>query len=423
MIATNPRAKNNNQAPELLLPPNPSLSPLPPRALSLFHSESARAPSKLPMIFSGSVGAPAIGAGRCRRAARPGRHPSKQRPGRLAAAAAAAASASPPEIALIASDVDGTLLDPQQDLSPRVASAVRAAADAGVPLIVATGKARGPWAQAVLPRLLAGSGSSSSGPGPSSPPMPGVFLQGLLVADAQGRTLWSRSLDEGVLLDAVLLARELGLTLTAYSGERILAERLDAHTERLLFYKEPAPEAVGPLDALLARGQLPPVQKVIFMGSAERCGQARGEIEAALGEATGRGSCTTALPGMVELLPPGASKGAGLRWLLDNALPREVERRWREMQEQSGATTTTTTVRGLMAMGDGENDREMLEMAEWGVAMGNAGQGLKGVAQAVVATNAEDGVAEAIERFVLAPRGVSGAGVLGAAGAGAGRSS
>jgi hypothetical protein len=45
-------------------------------------------------------------------------------------------------------------------------------------LIVATGKARGPWTPGVLPRL--------------GPPMPGVFLQGLLVADAEGRTMLSR---------------------------------------------------------------------------------------------------------------------------------------------------------------------------------------------------------------------------------------
>jgi hypothetical protein len=45
-------------------------------------------------------------------------------------------------------------------------------------LIVATGKARGPWVSEVLPRL----GSS----------LPGVFLQGLLIADADGATLYNR---------------------------------------------------------------------------------------------------------------------------------------------------------------------------------------------------------------------------------------
>ena len=39
--------------------------------------------------------------------------------------------------------------------------------------------------------------------------------------------------------------------------------------------------------------------------------------------------------------------------------------------------------------------------------MGNAGPRVKAVADAVTASNAEDGVAAAIERFVLAPRGLA----------------
>jgi len=57
-----------------------------------------------------------------------------------------------------------------------------------------------------------------------------------------------------------------------------------------------------------------------------------------------------------------------------------------------------------MALGDAENDIEMLKLVGWGVAMGNAGEKVKAVADAVVRSNEEDGVAEAIEKFVLAPR-------------------
>jgi hydroxymethylpyrimidine pyrophosphatase-like HAD family hydrolase len=255
--------------------------------------------------------------------------------------------------------------------------------------------------------------------------MPGVFLQGLLVADAQGRTLWSRSLEEEAVLAAIRLAKSLHATLTCYCGDRIVAERLDEHTDRLLFYKEPVTEALGDLELLLAQGKLPSVQKVIFMASKERAAAFRAEVEAAFSGGGGggsgdgaasstgpQGSVTTALPGMVELLPFGASKGAGLQWLLDNALPTEVERRWRrEQEERAGAGAEASVIPGLMAMGDGENDREMLAMAEWGVAMGNAGEALKRSAQAVVSSNTDDGVAEAIERFVLAPRRKAGMGV------------
>lgn len=51
-----------------------------------------------------------------------------------------------------------------------------------------------------------------------------------------------------------------------------------------------------------------------------------------------------------------------------------------------------------------ENDIEMLQLAALGVAMGNAGARVKAVARAVVGTNDEDGVAQAIEAHVLAPR-------------------
>jgi hydroxymethylpyrimidine pyrophosphatase-like HAD family hydrolase len=54
-----------------------------------------------------------------------------------------------------------------------------------------------------------------------------------------------------------------------------------------------------------------------------------------------------------------------------------------------------------MALGDAENDIEMLQLAGIGVAVGNASQILKDAADVVVADHNSDGVAEAIERYVL----------------------
>jgi hypothetical protein len=68
----------------------------------------------------------------------------------VASAAAAATSSAAEEFAsgrrkleLIISDVDGTLLNPQQQLTPGVRGALVAAAEAGVPLVVATGGSSG----------------------------------------------------------------------------------------------------------------------------------------------------------------------------------------------------------------------------------------------------------------------------------------
>lgn len=54
-----------------------------------------------------------------------------------------------------------------------------------------------------------------------------------------------------------------------------------------------------------------------------------------------------------------------------------------------------------MAIGDGGNDLEMVSNAGIGVAMGNAVPAVKKAAAHVVASNDEDGIAEAIERLVF----------------------
>lgn len=55
----------------------------------------------------------------------------------------------------------------------------------------------------------------------------------------------------------------------------------------------------------------------------------------------------------------------------------------------------------VFAVGDAENDIDMLQWAGFGVAMGQAPQSVKDAADAVTATIEEDGAAQAIERWVL----------------------
>ena len=55
----------------------------------------------------------------------------------------------------------------------------------------------------------------------------------------------------------------------------------------------------------------------------------------------------------------------------------------------------------MMAFGDAVNDREMLEMAGMGVCMANGDEAARAAADYVTASNDEDGVALALERFVL----------------------
>ena len=54
-----------------------------------------------------------------------------------------------------------------------------------------------------------------------------------------------------------------------------------------------------------------------------------------------------------------------------------------------------------MAIGDENNDIEMIEYAGLGVAMGNAPAAIKALADVTTTSNEEDGVATAIKRYVL----------------------
>lgn len=264
-----------------------------------------------------------------------------------------------PSIKLVAIDLDGTLLDPEGRLSERNAEAVRRANAAGVHVVIATGKSRGS-AEWLLEELLLESH--------------GVFNQGLVIYDTAGIIIQETALDEEVVEGVLRFAEERGLPYFTYSADYIVTPFDSEYRQRLIdLYHEPTP-AIG------AWEREHPVHKIVVIDP-EDDETMQGEVRATLEElCESKATITQAVLNFVEVLPAGASKGAGLRWLLEELeiAPEEA-----------------------MAIGDGENDVEMMEMVGLGVAMGNAHPRVKEVADVVVGSNEESGVAEAIERFVL----------------------
>ena len=90
-------------------------------------------------------------------------------------------------------------------------------------------------------------------------------------------------------------------------------------------------------------------------------------------------------PILLELLPQGVDKGYGLQQLC----------RYLQLSPQQ-----------VMAIGDEENDLAMLRFAEYGVAMDNATDDVKELACFVTRNNDQDGVAWAIEQYVLSNKEV-----------------
>ena len=67
---------------------------------------------------------------------------------------------------------------------------------------------------------------------------------------------------------------------------------------------------------------------------------------------------------------------------------------------QALATYLGTTLEETMAIGDSENDLSMINAAGLGIAMGNASDDIKAIADYITTSNNEDGVGEAIKKFI-----------------------
>lgn len=271
------------------------------------------------------------------------------------------------DVRLIVTDVDGTLLNSRQELSERTAAALKEAAALGVPTVVATGKTRGPWARSLYEKL-----------GEENRNMPGLFIQGLVTCDGRGTVLKSRTLGKVDVKDILRFAKTRNSVVVAFCGENIVCSTRNAYTDKVLDYGEPEPLECGDL---LAKSDEYDVNKVLLFGDDEAVKKYRVEAETILADVC---DITVAVPGMLEFLPKGASKGSAVRELC-------------EAMDIDPAN--------VMALGDGENDKEMLAYVGLGVAVGNASAATKLAADVVMMeTNDDDAVAMAVEKYVIEPR-------------------
>jgi hydroxymethylpyrimidine pyrophosphatase-like HAD family hydrolase len=243
----------------------------------------------------------------------------------------------------------------------------------GVEVVVATGKARPAAIKAAATQGLDGIIVGKN--------TPGVFLQGLEVYGRGGALVYEAKMPEDVTRDAFMMMDDVvhdGLALTAFCGDNcatlapsVLLDELH-HT-----YHEPASEIAGSVDEILSNNT---VRKLLLMGpSKESIDGVRSIWEAAF---RGRAEVTQAVADMLEILPLGNDKSKGVRAVLKSM--------------------DVNPMTDVVAIGDGENDAEMLRFVGCGVAMANATEKTKsGAAHVLDASNTQDGVAEAIDRFVL----------------------
>lgn len=342
-------------------------------------------------------------------------------------------------------DLDGTLLNDKGVVTRGVADALRAAAEKGVLVCVATGKARPAARRALATALLDGAG------GVTGDYSPGVFLQGLDVRAPGGGSISNASMPEDVVRDAfafhggemretrrvrgdananassgeLLTLRDSSYAepptaLTAFCGEECHTVGAEPHAllrELASRFHEPKSVPWDDVDSLLSAAratrleddqETSGVSKLLLAADdAATVSFWRPEWEALLGS---RAVVTQAVPTMLEVLPKGHDKTTGfetlVRRLADEsglAFEAGVKPAKKTSPDEDGDFVSgASSLLRVVAVGDGENDAGMLRAASVGVALANACDETKRAADHVLSSsNEEDGVAEAVSKFVL----------------------
>ena len=273
----------------------------------------------------------------------------------------------PLPVRLLALDIDGTLLNPQFQISEDDLSAVRRAHAAGVEIVIATGR-RHQFALSVAQRL-------------------GVDLCLISSNGAVTRSLGGERFHRDLLPAATCLEMcaamdefrgHLVITFDKETKGSLVLERLDELTTSIRRWLETNLqfiEFVVPLENALVED---PVQ-AMYCGTIARMEQAQ-QVLAASPVASRINMLKTEYPErdlcMVDILNRGCSKGHALeRWANHRGIAREQ----------------------VMAIGDNYNDIEMLEYAGIPVIMGNASEELKARNWKVTRPNSEGGIAAALE--------------------------
>ncbi|AIV35434.1 HAD family hydrolase [Streptomyces sp. MPA0124] len=257
---------------------------------------------------------------------------------------------------LIATDLDGTLLRGDDTISQRTRDALAAATAAGAAHIVVTGRAV-PWTRHILDDL---------------------GYDGLAVC-GQGAQVYHAG--EHRLLTSVTLDRQLaGVALAkieAETGPLYLAASRDGLDGDVLV--GPGYEVGGDLPALPLTDASDlwsaPLNKIYIQHPTLSDDEL---AEVARQAAGGFVTVTMAGAGVVELLPLGLSKATGL---------------------SLAARRLGLKAADTIAFGDMPNDVPMFGWAARGVAMANAHEELKAVADEVTSSNNEDGIAVVLERL------------------------
>ena len=260
---------------------------------------------------------------------------------------------------VVAIDIDGTLLPHGGSISPRDRLAIERAIAAGVIVTLASGRMF-PLIEPLVREL----GLTA----------PTICYGGALIIDpGTGQALHQRGVPRQLAIEVIRAARDRGLTARVYLDAAVYVDTISVGAFNYDSLTRVAATAVGDLERFL---EVDATHLAIDAPS----GLTRGLVLELQEQFGGRLNVTTGHPLLTEFSHLSVHKGSALAWLCGHlGIPL-------------GAS---------MAIGDDWNDLAMLRSAGLAVAVSNAHPDVLAIADVVVPSVGNSGVAHALERFVL----------------------
>ena len=277
------------------------------------------------------------------------------------------------DIKLVALDLDGTLFDNSSRISERNLTAIRSITDKGIHVVISTGR---PF-EGIPFDQIKGTGINYA-----------ITANGSGIYEiSTGKCLYENAMDEELVTPILNFLLTRDIHMDAFIGGKGYTPVQCVETAQKLTVPSSIKNYIittrTRLDNILQfihENQLK-VQKMTlnFYPTADGTLIDRETVRKFL---VSNPSITTVCGGYnnLEFTRADANKGVGLR----------------KLAEILGVNPDAT-----MAIGDTENDLAIIEAAGIGVAMGNATDAVKARADYVTTTNTKDGVAAAIEHFIL----------------------